>query len=695
MNKKYLLLWVMLVVGGMFAAHAGAHEVSSRAVALADLGLSESVELNTRDSEQHFYMPMPQGVALKKARIDFSAVYAQPFAEKSALTILVNGRPVMTRPLSASATSIDWTLPLADIRTKSAFLDIGVVLSARVDAEHCVDERGRGQVLLIDTRKTKLVYSYENRAVRDIRSMLATLPRHPVILLPGSALNEAQYESALHLAQSLSEMGLQPEFIAIPKLGDHLQTAGMASLPVKWHGVKGEEIRFSTNEEIGAWLRARMEMPNGLAQLVIDPVATRQALLAALRKADSKGAEAWLRHSKEGSNIEVMQLAGYPVLGVGDRDAARGVDLIASEWKQVANSRALELASAVSLTKAMDDVSELHIAKDLPVLQVAANGQWVIPMRLGDLPAGRWPEAFELNLMAAPASDGLSPVASVMLNDNLLTASPLRTDGQMTRITARIPLYALHTKNYFKIQVSRRVEASPCVAVSQTVPVQLLPSSFLSLRRTPAPTQFFMLESLLADRSEVAVPNAYLQDAMNTLPAVSAVLQGLSAAGGDYVLHAVDGGEFAPQRPFVAFEVRPENVSELVTTANGRLVVRDGQDRVVFDSRGLDDSLVMQMVNSRRQPGVYITSVTGRLPKFSQELNVSAGTLVIADAQGVRFAVNLDDPDNDMQLDEQNRGIKLFFHHYRIWFIVLGFLLMPVLVVLALRFYYRRRKLRA
>ncbi|MDD5300580.1 MAG: hypothetical protein PHD65_08815 [Gallionella sp.] len=708
-------VWFVLVLAcGLFSvnAHASgkvaviAHNVSNRIITLSDMGLTEAVTLGERNSEQHFYLPMPQGIPLKSAVFKLVATYLQPFAGNAVLTVSVNGDPVLMRKLESSITPIEIVLPLANAQPKAGILDVSVALSTQADASRCFDQRGKGIELSLDTHNTSLIYAFEHGAVSDIRTMLSTLPHRPAILLPSNALSQAQYESTLRMLLALSGMGLQPELLAVPKVGEIVTVDGlMASAAMSDTlrlAVQNKKLfKIQDKQDVGAWLLARMNSPNGLAQIVLDPVETRRALLTSIAESGMNelpgrlgSPEQWLhKEAKGNSNIELMQLAGYPVLGVGGGDAAKAVKLISTEWKQIAISSSLDVASAVDMNNSKEGKSNLHFAKDFPLRVLTADGEWVVPFNLHRLPKGRWPDAFELNMLAAPSSGGQSPVASVLLNDNLLTAALLGTNGKMTRITARIPLYALRANNMLKVRVGHRVESGLCSGVSQSIPVQLLPSSFLSLTGLPNASQFFMLEPALANHGDIIVPKRYLQDSALTLPAVSAFLNGLSVGFDNFVLQTSVEKSFVPKGVFVSFEIEPDDVSELVSTRSGHLIVRNAQGKAVLDSAGMGELAVMQLVQSHRQSGVYITTVTGRMPIFNKPLDIGIGSLAIADAQGTRLVVNLDDPDGDLELDEQNLGVKLFIHHYRTWIIVLVVLLLPVIAILGLRFYYSRRNL--
>lgn len=707
----------------------------TRVLTLADMGMSEQVSLNNRNFEQHFYFPVPQGVVLKDAHIEIHGAYLHPFTGAAALTLLANGTPVFTRRLPGSdggfslklvdlngvalsrshsdkhEGAIDISLPLHKLRAQGGFLDLGVVLSSQIDATRCIDERGRGNELSIDPKATRLVYSFEGDSVQDVRSLLTTLPRHPVILLPHRKLSAVQYGAALRLSQALANMGLEPEFTAVPQVGDVVDTALLADAAedasMRIPGAMADAIaqrkpyKIARPAEAAVWLALRMMSPDGLAQAVIDPAQTRQALLGALqggiptkrpwRKLRLDDADSWLpKAGLDRANMRVTMLAGQPVLALEGDDMGRGADLLASTWRGIAGSRELELSTA----DRDSSMTHIHFAANLPVQNVSEQAEWVVPIRLSSLPQGKLPDSFELNLMAAPSGDGPSPVVSVFMNDNLLTASSLRTDGEITRMQAHIPLYALRANNLLRVEIRRRVSGGHCSGIAQGFPVQLLPSSYLNLRGAQAAKQFFMLGAAFGRDSEIAIPARYLQDAANTLRAVSSVLRGLSFDETDFklVIDAIPG--FKPLHAFVAFESAPDSDTQRVVAGHGRLVVRNKRNHAVFDSAGLGGLAVLQLIWSGHQHGVSVITVDGALPALRKPLELSAGDLAIADSEKVRLEINLGDPENDWQLDEQNRGVLNFMQRYRTWLIVLGLMLLPIVSVLGLRWYFRNRRIK-
>lgn len=663
----------------------------TRTLTLSDLGLAGHVSLSNSNFEQHFYFPAPQGVALKDAHFEIHGTYLHPFVGAAALTLLVNGRAEFAhrlpdnegnyffsekgangstftyRRLEGQGDEIDISLPQQELQGQGGFVDLGLVLSSQTDATHCIDERGRGNELSIDPKATQLRYSFDGASVQDIRSLLGTLPHRPVILLPRRQLTAKQYDAALRLSLALSEKGLQPEFIALPQVGDVVDTASLPNAAsVKIPEAMADAIarrqpyKIAQPVEIAVWLALRMMSPDGLAQVVIDPEPTRQALLAALPGigADDNGpgnqlwlesglseAGNWLAKATLGNaNVRISMLAGQPVLALEGENMAGGVGLIASTWRQIAGSSELLLNQALHMSDKDSKQPHIHFASNLPVQNVAGSAEWVTPIQLNRLPDGKWPDSLELNLMAAPSGDGLSPVVSVFMNDNLLTALSLRTDGEITRLRARIPLYALRMNNLLRVEIRRRNTGGHCSGTMQSFPVQLLPSSLLNLRDAAKGAQFFMLGTKFDRNSEVAVPARYLLDSLNTLPVVAAVLRGLAVGETDFSLIADAKPGFKPSYTFAAFESAPDSETQLVTAGSGRLVVRNRYSHTVFDSAGLGNLAVIQLIDSGKQQGVNVTTVNGVLPALRAPLELSAGDLAIADAGGVRLAINLDSP---------------------------------------------------
>ncbi|MDD5300492.1 MAG: hypothetical protein PHD65_08360 [Gallionella sp.] len=710
---------------------------TTRVVALSDLGLTDPVALNDGDTnrEQHFFFSVPQDVVLKDVRIEVRGVYLRAFTGEATLSFLVNGVPVsklslsgnedeFSRPVKADdiasspvrgarpAKEIVLSVPVKNFDAKKGFLDFAVVLSSRVSKD--VRDTGGGNALSIDPKETGLIYTFDAASVRDIRSMLGTLSFHPVILLPERVLGQSQYEAALRTALALYQTGAQPEFVTIPKVGDTVYTDGLPvpdelkAMPLfsdfSAASEKHTPLKITRPEQIGAWLVLRALSPRGLAQIVLDSARTRKYLREALGHVADLGLEKrlaswgkiaqfdqWLaQDTSQKANVRVSSLAGQPVLLLDEPNMAQGAALIDTMWHEVANSRDELLDKALLLTNDEQDKTHFYFAQSQSVKYVEKNIEWTVPFKLSDLPEGKWPEEFEINLVASPMGDSVQPVASVFLNDNLLSASFLRTDGKIERVSARIPMYSIASNNYLKVQVRRRCDDGKCADNMQSYPVQMLPSSYLGLASRSDYLQFFMLPPAFGHAGDVILPVRYLEQSDQSLSFVSAILSSLSAKSSGINIHFSDKPEFSPKRTFVSFEVAPSSANGLIRSGNGQLTVRDAGGRAIFDGAGMGALATLQLVHAGGRAGVVVSSVSNQLLRFSEPLDISQGDFAVLDAKGVKLSLNLNDPKNEMQLDEQNRDIWFFIERYRGWLIALGLLFFVVACVYLLRMYFQR-----
>lgn len=736
--KRVWLIFLVLLVGAPCAHAEDSHwsEIAqagspvTRAVSFKDLGISDVVTVSDAGDgqAQHFFFAVPQNAGIRDVHFDVRMIFLRHFSDDAAVSFTVNDTPVSkvmlggdedgfskrlqgdgqslkTIESARQAREITLSIPLNNVDIKKGYIDLAVRLYRRINntETHTV---GIHNTLMIDPNASGLVYTFEQASINDVRTLLATLPHRPVLLLPQTALTPSQYEAALRTALALSQKDLQPEFVAIPRLGDVIDIGDLKvpdklqTLPVfkAFLGVGARKIKFTDLGQIGAWLMLRASSPRGLAQIVIDSAASGKRIdeaLAALSDAASlkqvQSIGSWsLPAPAKGVNLSVAALAGQPVLLMDDPNMQMGAALLATTWLEVANARDVTLDKAMLFTNDESDKTHFFFPQSQAVKNVGNKTEWVVPFKLADLPRSKWPEAFEINLIAAPTGDHVRPVVSVYLNDNLLASDFVRGNGQFERITARIPQYSIAANNYLKIEVRRRCEQQECTDSMQTYPVQMLPSSYLALGERNDYSQFYMFAAALSHDADVVLPDRYREDAARSLPYVQALLSALSARtlGIDVVFSEKD--EFIPKRNFVTFGVAPTNMKALVKNHEGRLTVRNELGKVVFDGAGLGELATLQLLDASGKSGVWIAPVGDTLPKFEESLDISRGDFAVVDAHGVKLAMNLADPDSQLQLDEQNRDTRFLMTRNKAWLIGLGLLAMVVAVLFGLRVLFRR-----
>lgn len=733
-----LLAWLISVdiayaASNVWASNAQAASPTTRALSLSELGISDVITLSDvhTQGEQHFFFNLPRNLRLQDVHLEFRAVFARPFSDDAVLSFKVNGvamarielggnesafsRPIasdgkllMTLEATRAAREMVGVVALYGVDVNKGFIDLSVALDSPSSAKNPANLARN--TLALDPKATGLVYSFAPDSVSDVRSVLATLPHRPLILLPQSELTGSQYEAALRSALALAQKDFQPEFIAIPKLGEQVSTVGLrvpdtlktlaVFMPFATAVANNHApLTITSNAQIGAWLVLRAAAERGLAQLVIDAAASNQAItqaLAALAQvADEKiwNHAVWqLPDSHTPANLRVANLAGQMVLLLDEPNVAAAAALFASTWLELASSQAALLDKAELYQNDEHDKTHFYFAQSQSVKEISKQAEWVIPFKLADLPAGKWPDAFEINLLAAPTGDRVRSVVSVYLNDNLLTSDFLRSDGQFERVSARIPLYSLSASNYLKVEVRRRCEAGECIEQAQSYPVQLLPSSYLALASAGDAQQFFMLSPQLGQQAELILPSQYLHDGARSLGFVQNILSGLATRSAGLKISFTDKAVFSTQKSFIAFEVAPASSNrERGKMQAGQLQLRNAQGKVIFDATGMGNLASVQLLKSAGQTGVVVRSVGANLLNLTEPPNLTQGDFAVLDAQGVKLTLNLSDPDNQLQLEQDNQALTFVISRHRAWLIALLVLLSLVASLYGLRKFFQRR----
>ena len=607
---------------------------------------------------------------------------------------------------SRAAREILLSIPLTAVDSKKGYLDITVNFLSRVSRDTGVN--ATHNILSIDPKATGLVYTFEPETITDVRSALATLPFHPTVLLPQSALTTSQYEAALRTALALAQKDLQVQFLAIPKIGEMVDSHNLTvpdalkALPYFADfyaaGMQHKALKIEKIEQVGAWLLLYSLTNQSLAHVVIDADSTAKIMriaLASLAQLDLKNYAVALQQlaitpASTTANIRVASLAGQPVLLLDEPNMSVAANMLTTIWLDLASSREALLDKATLFVNDEQDKTHFYFPQSQSVRNVDNKADWSVAFKLSDLPQGKWPEAFEINLLAAPTGDPVRSVVSVYLNDNLLVSDFMRSDGQFERITARIPQYSIAANNYLKVEVRRRCDGNDCKSGKQSYPVQVLPSSYLALGERSQFTQFFMLPPALAHDADIVLPSKYLQSAPQSLNFVNSILASLSTRTLGVSVLFTDKAEFVPRRAFVGFEVSPNVQKGLVKSNNDQLIVRNASGKVVFDGTADGSLATVQLVQAANLTGVVVLPVGMTLPHFSEPLFIAQGDFAVLDEHGVKLALNLADPENQLQLDQQNRETEFFISRNRSWFIALALLFLCVASVFGLRYFFQR-----
>jgi hypothetical protein len=723
-NRANFSITALLLGALMLSAPAYAESAwVSRSVTLRDSGFSQPLSLNSKIRERHFYLPLAQNANVKDVVLELDASYLRQFVSSDGLTVLINGVPTRSVSLAQGVapsflkmTSLDGmpvaldaaselnthialAIPLNNLDASARFVDVGISFNSKSDAERCSDVQGRANELLLNPNTT-LRYRFDRRSVQDVRSFLSTLPKHANILLP-SNITPVQYEAALRLVMGLRHQGIEPRLETFPVLGATLDVHELSmpdslrkqALFAGLANAIAQQMPFTLNNDsdLAAWLAVRLAAENGLADVLVDSSELRATLLkaaelwrtqgslASLPKALFQALEWAARPVVNPANLSLVNWADTQILVLDAPQQNPAALLTGLFWADIANGAQLNVAQALPVSSEAQS-HRLMIAHNLPVQYLQGEVHWEVPFAAKDLPNGERPNALQLNILGAHRQGDTPAVVSVYMNDFLLTAKNLRDDGEVTAVSAFVPLYTLKANNVVKIEIIDTAQKN--CSSSQPLPMQVLPSSFLGLGGASDVTEFFSLLPHLTAASTVLIPPSYLLNASDSLHTVSHVLQGLAMPASGFKVELVNGKEFTPQGPFVSFEVAAKGLSSLVDANLSHLVVRDKNHAVLFDSQGLGSLAAVQIIGTQ---GVLVSRVGAGALNLAAPLELSTGNLVIVDSQGVKLTLNSNDPLAEFSLNESGRGLVYLVERYHLPFVIAGSVLFIALIMLTFR----------
>ncbi|PMZ63614.1 hypothetical protein C1X25_27565, partial [Pseudomonas sp. GW247-3R2A] len=177
-----------------------------REVRLSDLGIDAPIILGSTDARRELYLPVPAGVPLTDATLNFDASYLNGEGGRNTLLLSLDGYPVRAQGLSETQGDASVTLGVDKKARDSGSLRLGIAWSSIVSRVLCEDERAIGNVLRIEP-DTRLTYSYDASQLRDVGVAWTALPGKPGIMVAPGTLSAESYDSAWRLGVALERIG--------------------------------------------------------------------------------------------------------------------------------------------------------------------------------------------------------------------------------------------------------------------------------------------------------------------------------------------------------------------------------------------------------------------------------------------------------------------------------------------------------
>jgi hypothetical protein len=318
-------------------------------------------------------------------------------------------------------------------------------------------------------------------------------------------------------------------------------------------------------------------------------------------------------------------------------------------------------------------------------IDVLAKSDWSTSFPLGSVAYdGRLPVKAVIDVSAAPGASDTAPVASLFLNDYLIGAQQLVADGEKQRIEARIPRYALGSKNVLRVSFQRQPVSDRCLETPQAFPVSVLPTSHIVLEKTALDDDFSGMAARFAMDAQILVPQAYLEQPASSLPQVISVADatGVSPLRAHLSVSADSKVSATPDKAFLAFELPIKDSKESVQVdEQGRLRINH-KDQVLLDVHPLNHLASLQVVDAGGQHGLVYHALGNDAPRFARQILLTRGDVAILGDNGVLSTFDAKDPSGSQLIDnDEPKSLDAWRTPSLLWLIPGGILLVLILML--------------
>ena len=681
----------------------------SRDVSLEDLGIREPVVLSNSDARQEFYLPVPRGVPISDAALNFDARYTKGEPGRTSMVLWVDGVPQAAQRIADGEGSAARSLNVEQRSRETGFLRLGVDWQSEIALRRCESNRATANALTISPR-TRLSYRYDAAAIGSLDDAWSMLPGKPVLMVSGGKLDQQAFDSAWRIGVAMERSGKHVAVKGFPAVGDEVDTRGLqvpnglAQVPAFAAVAGDEKHKLANPAEIGALLV--MGAPAVSGDVVIADAQLRarynealDALQAQLAQ-DADAAEAFKAwrgrrmplagQDLQSREIRVLPLGRQAVIAVAADAGAQGAGAFDTAWRRILVTRQVQVQAAAAPRAFEDGGLRLTSLGGSPSsFDVVARGDWNITFPLAAVSAdGGMPDELVMDLAAAPGASATRPVASVFWNGILLAAKQLEATGRPERLTARVPGYALGVANAVRVTFQRQPVSVDCNEIPQGYPVNVLPTSYVKPGAAEPDGTFIGLLPLLAGNPQLIVPDSYLADAPGNIKRVIGIASASGLSATRALLSLAPAGQAAkPGRPFLAMEVALDGAKPLVKVTDRKQLTVNGKNAPWLDISGLDHLSTAEVVSAGGQSGVLWHALGQQPGALDAPFVLNRGNVAIIGAAGPLAWIDSADPGAS---HPPGAGESAFFEwrRYLSWSvpaISIGLLVLLLILILALR----------
>ncbi|CAB3686283.1 hypothetical protein LMG26690_01857 [Achromobacter animicus] len=691
-------------------------DMVTRSTTLEDLGITEPVVLSNSDARQEFYLPVPRGVPVTDARLDFDARYTKGEPGRTSMVLWLDGVPQTAQRVADGEGSASRTLAVERRTRESGFLRLGVDWQSDIALRHCESNRATGNALTISPQ-TRLSYRYDASAINSLDDAWGSLPGKPVLMVASRKLDQQAFDSAWRLGVAMERSGKRVAVRAFPAVGEAVDTrglqapAGLGQVPA-FAALTGKETHKLANPaEIGALLV--MGAPAVAGDVVIADAALstkyNEALdaLQAQLASDPDAADAFKAWRQQrmplagaglaSKEIRLVSLGRQAVIAVAADAGAQGAGVFDTAWRRILASRQVQVQTALPPQSMQDGGVRLStLGGSSASFDVVARGDWNASFPLAAVTTdGRVPDELIMDVAAAPGASSTRPVASVFWNGILLGAKQLEADGRPERLTARVPGYALGVTNAVRVTFQRQPVSVDCNEIPQGYPVNVLPTSYVKPGKAQPDGTFVGLLPLMAGSPQLLIPDSYLADAPDNIKRVIgiAAASGVSASRAELSVSPA-GQAVKPARAFLAMELPVDGAKPAVQVNERKQLKVAGKDTTLLDISGLTQLSTAEVVSAGGQEGVLWHTLGEQPGMTDAPFVLNRGNIAIIGAAGPVAWIDSANPDAS---HPPGAGESAFFEwrRYISWSvpaISISLLVLLLFLIFAMRVARRNRK---
>jgi len=631
-----------------------------RNVSLADLGMHDPVVLHAPDARQELYLPVPVDVPISNATFQFDGTYLHADGGRTTMLLSLDGAPVLARALTQQQGDAAAAIGVDGAARPSGFVRVGLGWSSVINDNVCADQTAIGNVLRIGPT-SRLTYSFDPAAIKDLRTAWSALPQTPVVMTSARGVAAPAFDAGWRAEAQLQREGKTPVTRAWPVAGDTVDLSAVTvpdalrAIPAFAALAAGGLHKLANPAEAGA-LVALAPHAGFAPDVIVADDRLRDSLKAeldALRtqvdaaaggtnsSATAAAFDAWRTRSigpiaepLAAGEVRLAHLAGQVAIVVGDND---GVAVLARAWRAIDVSDRLVVHQIDRTHNADVDAISLSALGGQPrTLNVLGRATWDANFDLAAVSGnGKLPSAIVLDVSAMPTLNGAAQTAAIYINDVLIGAQLLNTNGKPQRITAHVPHYALAPGNLLHVVFERQPEGG-CQARSEGQPIAVLPTSNLQLDKADLDDNFTGMAARFATNATLIVPSAYLGDTTLSLARVARLANAAGIVPSRTMLSVAPNGEaVAPKDPFLAADVALKGETSHAMLSQDRLTLTDASGKTLADVSGLKNLVLIDVVRADGAAGIVYRATGETAPVLPASLQLTPGDVAVVDAGGV------------------------------------------------------------